>query len=69
MSSDLDITFNPPNGFTTTSFNTLPADPLPQDIGVAVVIRSDNRIVISKIMSVYNTIEPEEFMKCIDIIQ
>ena len=34
MSSDLDITFNSPNGFTTTSFNTPPAEPLPQDMVV-----------------------------------
>lgn len=48
MSNNLDITFNTSNGFTTTSFNTLPVPPetLPQDIGVSVVIRSDNRIVM-----------------------
>ncbi len=46
MSSDLDLTFNTPNGFLTTTFNTLVPEPLPQDIGVAVVIRSDNRIVM-----------------------
>ena len=45
--SDLDTTtFNPPNGFVTTTFNTPPADPLPQDIAVSVVIRSDNRIIM-----------------------
>jgi uncharacterized delta-60 repeat protein len=46
MSNDLDLTFNTPNGFLTTTFNTLVAEPLPIDIGVAVVIRSDNRIVM-----------------------
>jgi uncharacterized delta-60 repeat protein len=46
MSNDLDLTFNTPNGFLTTTFNTLVAEPLPLDIGVAVVIRSDNRIVM-----------------------
>jgi uncharacterized delta-60 repeat protein len=47
MSTDLDTTtFNTPNGFLTTGFNTLVPEPLPQDIGVAVVIRSDNRIVM-----------------------
>jgi uncharacterized delta-60 repeat protein len=49
MSTDLDITtFNTPNGFLKTTFNTLPVPPetLPQDIGVSVVIRSDNRIVM-----------------------
>jgi len=47
--SDLDTTtFNAPNGFLTTSFNTLPSPPetLPQDIAVSVVIRSDNRIIM-----------------------
>ena len=45
--TDLDTTtFNTPNGFLTTGFNTLVPEPLPQDIGVAVVIRSDNRIVM-----------------------
>ena len=47
--SDLDTTtFNAPNGFVTTSFNTLPSPPetLPQDIAVSVVIRSDNRIIM-----------------------
>lgn len=46
MSTDLDLTFNTPNGFLTTTFNTPPVEPLPQDIGVSVVIRSDNRIVM-----------------------
>ena len=46
MSTDLDLTFNAPNGFLTTTFNTLVPEPLPQDVGVAVVIRSDNRIVM-----------------------
>jgi len=47
MSTDLDITtFNTPNGFLTTTFNTLVPEPLPQDVGVSVVIRSDNRIVM-----------------------
>jgi uncharacterized delta-60 repeat protein len=46
MSTDLDLTFNAPNGFLTTTFNTLVPEPLPQDIAVAVVIRSDNRIVM-----------------------
>ena len=46
MSSDLDLTFNTPNGFLTTTFNTPPAEPLPQDIAVSVLIRSDNRIVM-----------------------
>ena len=44
--TDLDLTFNAPNGFLTTTFNTLVPEPLPQDIGVSVVIRSDNRIVM-----------------------
>jgi uncharacterized delta-60 repeat protein len=44
--TDLDTTFNTPNGFLTTTFNTLVPEPLPQDISVAVVIRSDNRIVM-----------------------
>jgi uncharacterized delta-60 repeat protein len=45
--TDLDITtFNSPNGFLTTTFNTLVPEPLPQDIAVSVVIRSDNRIVM-----------------------
>ena len=44
--TDLDTTtFNTPNGFLTTTFNTV-SEPLPQDTGVAVVIRSDNRIVM-----------------------
>jgi uncharacterized delta-60 repeat protein len=43
--SDLDTTtFNTPNGFLTTSFNTLPNTPY--DFGVSVVIRSDNRIIM-----------------------
>jgi hypothetical protein len=48
MATDLDLTFNTPNGFLKTTFNTLPVPPetLPQDIGVSVVIRSDNRIVM-----------------------
>jgi uncharacterized delta-60 repeat protein len=46
MSTDLDLTFNTPNGFLTTTFNTLVPEPLPQDVGVSVVIRSDNRIVM-----------------------
>ena len=46
MSTDLDITFNSPNGFLTTTFNTPPSEPLPQDIAVSVLIRSDNRIVM-----------------------
>jgi len=48
MSSDLDLTFNTPNGFLTTTFNTLPSPPetLPQDVSVSVVIRSDNRIIM-----------------------
>jgi len=46
MSSDLDLTFNTPNGFLTTTFNTPPAEPLSQDIAVSVLIRSDNRIVM-----------------------
>ena len=44
--TDLDTTFNTPNGFLTTTFNTPPAEPLPQDIAVSVLIRSDNRIVM-----------------------
>lgn len=44
--TDLDTTFNAPNGFLITTFNTLVPEPLPQDIGVSVVIRSDNRIVM-----------------------
>ena len=46
--TDLDTTFNTPNGFLQTDFNTLavPPETLPQDIGVAVVIRSDNRIIM-----------------------
>jgi uncharacterized delta-60 repeat protein len=45
--TDLDIaTFNTPNGFLTTTFNTIVPEPLPQDVGVSVVIRSDNRIVM-----------------------
>jgi uncharacterized delta-60 repeat protein len=45
--TDLDTTtFNTPNGFLTTTFNTLVPEPLPQDTGVSVVIRSDNRIVM-----------------------
>jgi uncharacterized delta-60 repeat protein len=54
MASDLDLTFNTPNGFLTTSF-TPPLEPLPQDIGVAVVIRSDNRIVMGG-YSQYSTV-------------
>jgi uncharacterized delta-60 repeat protein len=49
MSTDLDITtFNSPNGFLKTTFNTLPSPPetLPQDVAVSVLIRSDNRIVM-----------------------
>jgi len=48
MATDLDLTFNSPNGFLKTTFNTLPVPPetLPQDVGVSVVIRSDNRIVM-----------------------
>ena len=47
MATDLDITtFNTPNGFLKTTFNTLVPEPLPQDVGVSVVIRSDNRIVM-----------------------
>ena len=46
MSTDLDLTFNTPNGFLTTTFNTLVPEPLPQDVAVSVVIRSDNRIVM-----------------------
>lgn len=46
MSTDLDLTFNTPNGFLKTTFNTLVPEPLPQDVGVSVVIRSDNRIVM-----------------------
>ena len=48
MASDLDTTtFNSPNGFLTTGFNTPPVEPLPQDVGVSVVIRSsDDRIVM-----------------------
>jgi uncharacterized delta-60 repeat protein len=46
MATDLDLTFNTPNGFLTTTFNTLVPEPLPQDVGVSVVIRSDNRIVM-----------------------
>jgi uncharacterized delta-60 repeat protein len=44
--TDLDLTFNTPNGFLTTTFNTLVPEPLPQDIAVSVLIRSDNRIVM-----------------------
>ncbi len=45
--TDLDTTtFNTPNGFLTTPFNTLIPQPLPEDVGVSVVIRSDNRIVM-----------------------
>jgi uncharacterized delta-60 repeat protein len=45
--TDLDTTtFNTPNGFLTTGFNTLVPELLPQDTGVSVVIRSDNRIVM-----------------------
>jgi uncharacterized delta-60 repeat protein len=46
--TDLDTTFNTPNGFLTTTFNTLPSPPetLPQDVAVSVLIRSDNRIVM-----------------------
>ena len=47
MATDLDTTtFNTPNGYVTTGFNTLIPEPLPQDISVSVVIRSDNRIVM-----------------------
>jgi hypothetical protein len=46
MSTDLDLTFNTPNGFLTTTFNTLVPEPLPQDVAVSVLIRSDNRIVM-----------------------
>jgi uncharacterized delta-60 repeat protein len=48
MATDLDLTFNTPNGFLKTTFNTLlvPPETLPQDVGVSVVIRSDNRIVM-----------------------
>jgi uncharacterized delta-60 repeat protein len=47
--SDLDTTtFNTPNGYVITTFNTLPSPPetLPQDVAVSVVIRSDNRIIM-----------------------
>ena len=45
--TDLDTTtFNTPNGFLTTTFNTLVPELLPQDVGISVVIRSDNRIVM-----------------------
>lgn len=44
--TDLDLTFNTPNGFLTTTFNTLVPELLPQDIAVSVLIRSDNRIVM-----------------------
>lgn len=51
MASDLDTTsFNSPNGFLTTVFNTPPL-PTPQpnsdDRGVALAIRSDNRIILA----------------------
>jgi uncharacterized delta-60 repeat protein len=47
MATDLDLTFNTPNGFLKTTFNTPPTEPLPQDVGVSVVIRSsDDRIVM-----------------------
>jgi len=49
--TDLDITFNPPNGFLTTSFNQSP-----QDNGVSVCIRSDGRIVMGG-YSVYTSHE------------
>ena len=53
--TDLDTTtFNPSNGFLTTTFNTLVSEPLPQDIAVSVVIRSDNRIVMGG-YSTYST--------------
>jgi uncharacterized delta-60 repeat protein len=39
--TDLDLTFNSPNGFLTTSFNASP-----QDNGVSVCIRSDGRIIM-----------------------
>jgi uncharacterized delta-60 repeat protein len=39
--TDLDLTFNPPNGFLTTSFNAPP-----QDNGISVCIRSDGRIIM-----------------------
>jgi uncharacterized delta-60 repeat protein len=54
MSTDLDLTFNTPNGFLTTTFNTLVPEPLPQDVAVSVVIRSDNRIVMGG-YSTYST--------------
>jgi uncharacterized delta-60 repeat protein len=54
MATDLDLTFNTPNGFLTTTFNTLVPEPLPQDVGVSVVIRSDNRIVMGG-YSTYST--------------
>lgn len=46
--TDLDTSFNTPNGFLQTSFNTLAVPPeiLPQDVCIAVVIRSDSRIVM-----------------------
>jgi uncharacterized delta-60 repeat protein len=54
MSTDLDLTFNTPNGFLTTTFNTLVPEPLPQDVAVSVLIRSDNRIVMGG-YSTYST--------------
>jgi uncharacterized delta-60 repeat protein len=44
MASDLDLTFNNPNGFLTTTFTTPPT--LPSEFGVTVSIRSDNRIIM-----------------------
>jgi len=53
--SDLDTTtFNSPNGFLTTTFNTIVSEPLPQDVAVSVVIRSDNRIIMGG-YSTYST--------------
>ena len=50
MASDLDTTFNSPNGWLTTVFNTPPL-PTPQpnsnDRGVSLAIRSDNRIILA----------------------
>ena len=48
MSSDLDLIFNTPNGFLNTTFNNLPvpSETLPHDVGVSVLIRSDNKIVM-----------------------
>ena len=44
MASDLDLTFNNPNGFLTTTFVATPQ--LPKEYGVTVSIRSDNRIIM-----------------------